>query len=300
MKKALFLVLLLLMLLSGAIFFLEDKSSSAIQEPYIAVTSYSLYDITKHIVNDKIIIKKLIPFGVEMHTYMPSVKTMSELSQAKVFIFNGLGVEPWIKKEYPNQLDMSLFVNLDHDEHHEDDGHGHDTEADPHYWLDINNMILMTQKIKTTLSEHFPEHKLSFEENAQTYISELKSIEQEYLKGLKECKHREIVVNHNAFGYLAEAFGFETHSVMGLSPDEQASAKKMKEISDLVKEEGIKVIFFESFVSPAIAETISEETGAQAQALQPLANISKNDKDKSYAELMRENLRQLRAAMECE
>ena len=300
MKKALILVLLLLMLLSGAIFFLDDKSPSTADEPYIAVTSYSLYDITSRVVKDKIIIKKLIPFGVEMHTYMPSVQTMAELSSAKVFIFNGLGVEPWIKKEYPNQLDMSQFVNLDHDEHHEDDGHGHGTEADPHYWLDIKNMILMTQKINTTLSQLFPEHKQSFEKNTKVYISELMALEQEYLKGLKECKHKEIVVNHNAFGYLAEAFGFETHSVMGLSPDEQASAKKMKEISDLVKEEGIDVIFFESFVSPAIAETISKETGAKAQALQPLANISKNDKDKSYAELMRENLRQLRTAMECE
>ncbi len=300
MKKALILVVLLLAVFIGELLIFEDKTPA--KNPYIAVTSFALYDICDHIAQGKVEVKKLIPFGVEMHTYMPSAKTMSELSEAEIFIFNGLGVEPWIKKEYPNQLDMSRFVKLEeaNDEHdHEEDGHHHEGEEDPHYWLDIGNMIMMTKAIAQKFSESFPEHKTLFNTNAKVYIEELKKLDIEYADALQGCKHEEIVVNHNAFGYLGHRYGFSSHSVTGLSPDEQVSAKKMREITDLVKDEDIKIVFFESFVSPAIAKTISTETGAQVQSLQPLANVNKEEETKGYLGLMRENLQKLKTAMEC-
>ncbi len=299
MKKALILVVLLLAVFIGELLIFEDKTPT--QNPYVAVTSFSLYTISEHISGGKIEIKKLVPFGVEMHTYMPSAKTMSELSGAELFIFNGLGIEPWVKKEYSNQLDMSKFVKLEEagEDEHEEDGHHHDSEADPHYWLDIDNMILMTKVITQKFTESFPEHKTLFDTNAKTYISELKNLDKEYVDALKSCKHKEIVVNHNAFGYLGHRYGFSSHSVTGLSPDEQVSAKKMKEITDLVNDEDIQVVFFESFVSPEVAQTIANETGAKAESLQPLANVNKNEETKGYIGLMRDNLQKLKIAMEC-
>ncbi len=121
----------------------------------------------------------------------------------------------------------------------------------------------------------------------------------EYSRALSLCTRHEIVVNHNAFGYLAKKYNFSVHSVTGLSPDEQVSAKKMKEISDLVKEEGIKIIFFESFISPKVSETIAKETGVHVQSLQPLANVTQDEAQQGYIILMRENLKKLSLAMEC-
>lgn len=302
MKKALILVVFLLAFFIGEMVIVENKTPT--QKPYIAVTSFALYDISNHVAGGKVDIKKLVPFGVEMHTYMPSAKTMSELSNAELFIFSGLGIEPWIKKEYPNQLDMSRFVNLQevHGEKCAEDGHHHhhdEDEADPHYWLDIDNMILMTEAITLNLSKIFPEYKSLFDQNAKTYILELKNLDKEYVNAVHSCKHKEIVVNHNAFGYLGKRYGFSSHSVTGLSPDEQVSAKKMREITDLVKDEDIKVVFFESFVSPEVAQTISNETGAKVESLQPLANVNRDEEAKGYIELMRDNLQKLKIAMEC-
>ncbi len=299
MKKALILVVLLLAVFIGELLIFEDKTP--VQNPYVAVTSFALYDISDHISGGKVEIRKLVPFGVEMHAYMPSAKTISELSGAEFFIFNGLGVEPWITKEYSNQLDMSKYVKLEEagEEEHEEEGHHHEGEEDPHYWLDVDNMIVMTKTITKKLSDSFPEHKALFNTNANAYIAELTKLDKEYIDALQSCKHNEIVVNHNAFGYLGQRYGFSSHSVTGLSPDEQVSAKKMREITDLVKEEGIKVVFFESFVSPEVAQTIANETGAKAQSLQPLANVNKEEESKGYIALMRENLQKLKTAMEC-
>ena len=303
MKKALILLVLLFTLFIGGILISENKLSTQDGTPSIAVTNFAIYDIASRILPQEISVKKLIPFGLEMHTFMPSVQTMSEVSKSELFVFTGLGMEPWIKKEYPNQMDMSKFVVLKEgdEDHEEDEGHHHHDEAvDPHYWLDIDNMKRMTKALSAELQQRFPEHQRTLEVNANAYVEELTALDNDYKAKLKTCKHHEIVVNHNAFGYLGQRYGFSSHSVTGLSPDEQVSAKKMKEITDLVKDEGIKIVFFESFVSPKVSETISNESGAKAESLQPLANVREDEADKGYSVLMRENLKKLTRAMECE
>lgn len=302
MKKALIFVLLLLAVFIGEMLMFENNTHIQEKDPYISVTSFPLFEISNKLIGNQVKINKLIPFGIETHTYMPSVKTMTTISKSKLFIFNGLGIEPWIKKEYPNQIDMSQFIQLNETgEGHEDDGHGHSDEGiDPHYWLDIENMIKMTHVLAKRFGKDFPEYKSLIDENSKKYINELQALSAEYKAALKICKREEIVVNHNAFGYLSHEYGFSVHSVTGLSPDEQVSAKKMKEIMDLVRQEGIKTIFFESFISPKVSETISKETGAQVQSLQPLANVTADEAKRGYIALMRENLDKLSAALECE
>jgi len=300
-KKALVLVVLLLAVFVGEMLMFDNHTHSQDKAPFIAVTSYPLYEIADRLIGKEIEIEKLIPNGVEIHTYRPSVKTMSMLSNAKLMVYNGLGIEPWIKKEYSNALDMSHFVKLNKNdvEHHHSHDH-HEEDADPHYWLDVQNMMKMTEVLNDKLNSLFPQHKEVVDKNAAIYINELQVLEKSYQKAFKSCKGNEIVVNHNAFGYISQRYGFEVHSLTGLSPDEQVSAKKMKEITDLVNEEGIKVIFFESFVSPKVSETISKETGARVESLQPLANVSSDEATKGYVLIMQENLKKLSSAMECE
>jgi len=298
-KKALILVGLLVVVFLGEILMFDNNTHAQDEKAFIAVTSYPLYEISNTLIGDKIDVIKLIPYGVEAHAYMPSVKTMSTILKAKLFIYNGLGLEPWIKQDYKNAFDMSTLVRLnemnDKDEHHHHD-HG---KSDPHYWLDILNMIKMTEGISQKLGVLFPEHKTLVEANALDYIKELKALETKYAQTFQNCQKNEIVVNHNAFGYLAHAYNFDVHSLTGLSPDEQVSAKNMKEITSLVKEEGINTVFFESFVSDKLSQTISHETGAKVKSLQPLANVTKEEATKGYIIIMQENLTKLALAMEC-
>ena len=299
MKKALILVALVLSIFVGLLFVSNDKQE---EKPYIAVTNFALYEICSQIVKGKVEVKNLIPFGAEVHSYMPSVKTMTLISKAKLFVINGLSMEPWIKKEYSNEMDMSKFVHLKGacDEHaHE--GHAHAKEDfDPHYWLDLVNMQKMTEALTKKLSELFPSNAQLFSTNAKVYIEKLKALDLQYKKSLKVCTQREIVVNHNAFAYLGSRYDFHTHAVTGLSSDEQVSAKKMKEIVDLVKDENIKTIFFESFVSDKVALTIAKETGAEVSSLQPLANVTEEEAKIGYISLMQDNLEKLSKAMQCQ
>ena len=298
MKKALILIFILFALLLGWKTFSSEETSVK-QEPFIAVSNFPLYEVSTKLLGSNVEVKKLIPFGVEAHSYRPSVKTMTLINNAELFLFSGLGMETWIRDDYANGIDMSQFaeINAIKDSH----SHSHGTGTnDPHYWLKIENMIRLTSILSEKFERRFPAYKTSIQDNANNYINSLRALELEFNANFKTCKLREIVVNHNAFGYLGERYDFHIHSVTGLSSDEQASAKKMKEIADFVKEEDIKVIFFESFVSDKVALTLAKETGAQAQALQPLANVTEEEAKKGYVILMRENLKKLSKAMLCQ
>ena len=63
----------------------------------------------------------------------------------------------------------------------------------------------------------------------------------------------------------------------------------------------MKFIFFETLVSPKLAETLAREVGARTLVLNPIEGLTKDEQaaGRGYVELMEENLKNLRTALEC-
>src|SRR5690606_12911653 len=118
---------------------------------------------------------------------------------------------------------------------------------------------------------------------------------------LKSCKLDTVISSHEAFSYLAARYNFEVVSIAGIEPGIEPSVAKMANLTELVKQKNIKYIFFESLVSPRLAETIANETGASTLIFDPLEGLSQADQDKGrdYISVQRDNLKNLRTALEC-
>lgn len=279
-------------------------------KPMVSVSTFSLFEVAKAVAGDAIEVRSIIPQGSDAHMFAPNPTQAAEISSAALFIYNGAGFETWaesIKNTLPKTtqvVDMSQHVILHNNEEHPDE-HTHDEHRhgshDPHYWLDIDNMIKMTQTMDAEFSKLLPSKAEQFHKNATDYIAELQKLKTEFATELGECKNRTLVTNHNAFGYLARANKLENLSVIGLSSDEQPSAHVMAHIIEVVREHGVKTIFFEELINDNVAQTIAKETGAKAVPLQPLENISEDElkSHQTYLSIMRENLAKLRDAMEC-
>ncbi|MDU2066061.1 MAG: zinc ABC transporter substrate-binding protein, partial [Sporomusaceae bacterium] len=74
---------------------------------------------------------------------------------------------------------------------------------------------------------------------------------------------------------------------------------KMASIVQFVRQHKVKVIFFETLVSPKLAETISKETGATTLVLNPIEGLTEEEmkEGKNYLTIMRENLDHLKIAL---
>lgn len=301
---------ILMMAIATVISLMPVEAKELSKKATVAVSTFSLYDISKNIAADTAEIFMILPFGVDAHSYEPTPKEVIKISKSDLVVYNGASLEPWIDGfEFKNKtINMSLHVKLrelgedeNHHNHHHHHGHN-DSSADPHYWLNPENMIIATQIIAKELINLLPQNKDIYVKNRDNYIDMLKSLDEKYKKSLSTCKLDTIIVNHNAFSYLAERYGFHVEALSGVSPEAEPSAKNMMRLIQHVKEHKVSTLFFESFVSDKAIKSIASEAKVACDVLQPLGNITADEaKQKlSYEDIMKINLEKISKALECQ
>ena len=129
----------------------------------------------------------------------------------------------------------------------------------------------------------------------------LDTLDGEYRRGLAHCARRQIVTSHAAFGYLAARYGLEQIPLEGLTPEAEPSARDIARLVDVVRSSGATTVFFETLISPKLAETVAREAHVQTAVLDPLEGISKSEitAGADYFSVMRANLATLRKALGC-
>ena len=117
--------------------------------------------------------------------------------------------------------------------------------------------------------------------------------------GLATCTNKDVVTSHQAFGYLAQRYGFTQVGITGLSPEAEPDAKTIAKVTDFVRANKVTTIYYETLVSPAVAKTVAAETGAKTAVLDPIEGISDASAAQDYLGVMRANLAALRAGQPC-
>ncbi len=179
-----------------------------------------------------------------------------------------------------------------HGDHDEENGHDdHHHAIDPHVWLDFAADARFLDTLVATLSEADPSMATRYEQNAAAYAQKLALLDQSYTARLEGCDD-EIVVNHDAFGYLARNYGFEQHAIFGISPEDEPTPQELAELVEEIREEGIAVVYAEELVSPKVAETLADEAGAKVLLLNPTPVLTQEqiDKGMTFIDVMYENL----------
>ncbi|KJS80779.1 MAG: hypothetical protein JM58_18310 [Peptococcaceae bacterium BICA1-8] len=312
-----FVVAILFFLLLASVFaYTKTNNLSVLGEAenklVVKTTSYPLYFFTEKIVGDKLDIQCIIPPGVEPHSWEPTPGDLVKLEKTDLLIYNGAGLEEWII-EITNILenkrlilvDASIGLNLiqyEEDEHEHSDEliSSHDQEEyDPHIWLDPVNSQKIVINILEAIIKIDSHNKEFFEANAHQLVLDLQELDETYRKELKETKRKEFVVNHAAFGYLANRYGLNQIAVMGINPHIEPTPRKLAELVNLLREHNLKYVFTETMVSSRVAEVLAYETGLSTRVLNPLGNLTKDDilAGKDYFTIMHENLFLLKEAL---
>lgn len=184
--------------------------------------------------------------------------------------------------------------------HTEEEGSSDSLHTDPHTWVSPKSALIMAKNIKDSLQSADPEHKEAYEERYNKLAERLTELDNRFTEELGKLPNKEIVVSHQAFAYLARDYGLKQHAIMGLSPDAEPRGQDLVKLVTLVKEEGIRYIFFEELVSDKLAKTLAGEAGVETMVLNPVEGLTE-DQEKNgdnYFTLMEKNLQNLILALQ--
>ncbi|MCY9661869.1 metal ABC transporter substrate-binding protein [Paenibacillus chondroitinus] len=311
MAKSLVFTALSTLILSGC-----AAQSSGTGKLNVVTTFYPMYEFTKQVAGEHADVIALIPAGSEPHDWEPSAKDMKKVSDADVFVFNGI-VEGWAEQALASagnskrvvveaSQGIALMEGLpEEEEEHKDEHKDEHKESadgkilDPHVWLSPALAQKEVEAIVAGLTQADPAHKEDYRRNADAFIAKLKALDESFRTGLNNVKQKDFVTQHAAFGYLAKEYGLTQVPIAGLSPEEEPSPAKMAEIIDFAKQNQVKTIFFETLVDPKVAQTISKEINAKTDVLNPLEGLTDDDKKQNldYLAIMTKNLEALKKAL---
>lgn len=286
----------------------EDTATSA-DGVTVATAFYPLQFVTERVAGDHAEVVNLTAPGGEPHDLELTVKETAEVAGADLVVYLG-GFQPSVDDAVDTAaegatLDASDVVALrpldDHahegaDEPTEDD-HDHG-DTNPHFWQDPLLMADLADAVADQLAEIDPAHADEFAANADALRSDLEALDADYTDGLTGCERSTVVVGHDAFGYL-DRYGLQFEPIAGLSPDAEPTPADLAHLQEVIAEDGITTVFYESLVSPAIAEQLARDTGAEVGVLDPIEGLTDATAGEDYLSLMQSNLSALEEANGC-
>lgn len=242
---------------------------------------------------------------------------MERTQRARLLVYIGSGFQPGLEKaiaatDTPNRVAIDVLhgdgMELLAAQEEDEDGHAPDGTADehnegmdPHVWLDPVQAQHIVGQIRDALIQIDPSGQDTYTANAQQYLARLDQLDREYRQGLASCARRDFVSSHAAFSYVAHRYALTQVPISGLSPEAEPSPARLRQIVEETRRRQAKVIFFETLVNPKVAEVIAREIGAQTLVLNPIEGLTGEEErqGKGYLDLMRQNLANLRIALEC-
>lgn len=317
-KKFILFVVAFALIVPGVSVHAQDKKT-------VMTTFYPVYYLASRIGGEAVNVQMLLESGQDAHSYESTAKDAVAVQEADLFIYQDDEMEFFVSdllsivdQEATQVLESTEGIELlsgdhnheeeEHDHEHEE-GHeevhdhehdheheeGHSHEFDPHTWLDPNFYSQQAENVKNALIELDPANEATYTENAAKLSEELTALNEEFNVGLADLENRTIVVQHEAFGYLAHAYDLEQLAISGLANNAEPSAKQLAEMTNVVNERNIQVIYVDPTTSTTISETVSQATGAELRPLRTLEFITEEEieQGEDYFSIMRENLAQL-------
>jgi zinc transport system substrate-binding protein len=252
----------------------------------VAAAFYPLAYAAEQIGGNQVDVRNLTPPGAEPHDVELSARDVGRIRAADVVLYLGSGFQPGFERAVDGADGKKVDLLGQQTMISAEEG------VDPHVWLDPVRYAYQARLIGDALGRP---------EGAKPFGARLLKLDAEFERGLARCDRREIVTSHAAFGYLAHRYRLEQIALTGGTPEAEPTARDLERLVEQVERSDATTIFFETLVSPRLAETVARETAAETAVLNPLEGLTEDEiaAGEDYFTVMRANLATLRQALGC-
>ena len=259
----------------------SDESREKIQ---VVATIALLADMVENVGREFVDVRSLVPPGADVHSFQSTPEDSIAINRAQVIVLNGFGLDDFLapvldSAEKDNSTQVVATKGLTQG------------EDDPHLWQNPTFAISYVGRIRDGLVAADPGHESQFDANAQAYIERLEELDLELnrILGKVEPELRHLITYHDAFGHLAERYGWEASAFVASDADE-VSPQAVVEILDRLVRQGIPAIFMGPQFGSDVVRRAAEDSGIAVGTL--YSGVGENEAT-SYIDMMRLNAQAL-------
>jgi anchored repeat ABC transporter substrate-binding protein len=171
-------------------------------------------------------------------------------------------------------------------------------EIDPHLWQDVGNAQSYVELIRDTLIAADPAGTAAYRANTDRYLTELSALDayvQKQIDGIPPA-NRHLVTTHDAFAYLAKAYGIPVAGFVTPHPAVEPSLADRRRLTETLHNLRIRAVFLEPTLR-ARSSTLVEVAEQQNVEVCDIYGDAFDDRVRTYTQMMRFNADSLRTCL---
>jgi zinc/manganese transport system substrate-binding protein len=272
-------------------------AADAPQRPLQVVASFSiLADMVREVAGDVAVVTALVGPDADAHVYEPTPADVKRVAAADLVIVNGLRFEGWMERlvrvsGYKGKLVVATQGITPRKLSGADD---------PHAWQSLANAKQYVENIRKALVAAVPAQANAINARATAYLQRIEALDQKAradFNAIPEARRR-VITSHDAFGYLAQAYGITFLSPQGWTTNAEASAADVAKVIRQIKTQKANALFVENITDPRLIQRIAKEAGvAMGGTLYSDALSLPGTEADSYLKLMAHNIGLLAGAL---
>ncbi len=167
-------------------------------------------------------------------------------------------------------------------------------EIDPHLWHDVRNVMAYVQLVRDTLVDVDPAGASVYRARTRDYLRELDRLDATMRRavGSIPASRRHLVTSHDAFGYLAKAYGLKVSGFVTPHPGIEPSLADRRRLARTIADLDVPAVFLEPNLR-ARSSTLVDVAREQHVKVCPLYGDAFDATVRSYTQLVRHNARSL-------
>jgi ABC-type Zn uptake system ZnuABC Zn-binding protein ZnuA len=238
----------------------------------VVSTVSPITSLVENIGGTRIELEAIVPEGTNSHTFEPAPSVASVVSQADLFIANGLFLEePSIEMARANKKPGAVILTLGDKavakeewvfdfSFPESEG-----QPNPHLWTAPHLALKYAELIRDELGVLDPANADYYNENFEKLKVRIEDLDRRISEAVQTIppENRKLLTYHDSFPFFGSRYGMEIIGAVQPSDFTEPSAREVADLINQVRDQRVPAIFgSEVFPSP-VMEQIAKEGGAE-------------------------------------
>ncbi|MEF7613089.1 zinc ABC transporter substrate-binding protein [Aquincola sp. MAHUQ-54] len=229
-------------------------------KPRVVASFSILADLVREVGGDAFDVSSLVGPGGDAHVYEPTPAAVRQISSAQLVVVNGLRFEGWLDRlVFASGYRGPVLIASEGIAARQVFG-----APDPHAWHDPAHVRRYVANLREGLTRLAPQEAAAIERRAAQYLQRLDALDTRLRARVAQVppERRRAITSHDAFGYLAAAYGVRLVGVQGWTTAAEPSAADIARLMRQMQSEHVRALFLENTGNPRLAERIARDTGA--------------------------------------